>query len=320
MNGESSTNHRQDVDIISVDFFDDLPPQIASEALQDLEDRRLGIKPEPEPAATSGAESVDHEALWSLPRGLRLEVMQTGLPAGWEVHEWTESATFFYVHPQRRLKTWKRPTCGEDYDYEPFPTVAGRLAPKYFNPYELPPLPLEFHMTQDIGDNEDDAECPRSFEYPLQVYLVHSPIRGVKPLYRVMNTFSHTSKRAASAFRRYLPSLNRDHIKFRTIWLLLFILFWSLCWFFTTYALAWTLFWPAIISLYIMSWLVYPLRWWIDKFIVDPITTHIQHMALPSIGSMTLGSLAELGSDQAAWSHWKVLVSLIYIHTLRSSD
>ncbi|XDG06386.1 hypothetical protein ABKA04_006001 [Annulohypoxylon sp. FPYF3050] len=153
---------------VDLDFLDALPTDIQIEVTQNLHQH---TKQGTTNRGHDKNDAIDHQALWELPANTRREILESDLPSGWEIREWPGLASVSYVHRDRQIKTWERPTAEDD--YAPFPTVAGRLRP--FDPDTQPPLPLDFRISEQVEPNQVDestAETQGAFQYPLEVFDV----------------------------------------------------------------------------------------------------------------------------------------------------
>ncbi|KAI1089710.1 hypothetical protein F5B19DRAFT_466009 [Rostrohypoxylon terebratum] len=251
--------------------------------------------------------TIDHQALWELPADTRREILESDLPSGWVIREWPGLASVSYVHRDRRIKTWKRPTTGDD--YAPFPTVAGRLRP--FDPDTQPPLPLDFRVSERVGlvqVDEPTAEPRGAFQYPLEVYLVHSPIRGLRPVYRAIKTVCDTLLKVFNVpevVSRFCERYESSIILFAILGIGLCVYY--LCYLVTIFLLSLPLFWRLWASLFFMSILTYPFTRLLHIFI-EPFINLCETLTIAGTGMSGINTLVALGRDQAAWSHWKVLV------------
>ncbi|KAI0894533.1 hypothetical protein F4806DRAFT_107878 [Annulohypoxylon nitens] len=291
-------------DGVDPDFLDALPTDIQIEVTQNLHQH---TKQGTTNRGHDKNDTVDHQALWELPANTRREILESDLPSGWEIREWPGLASVSYVHRDRQIKTWERPT-SED-DYAPFPTVAGRLRP--FDPDTQPPLPLDFRISEQVEPNQVDestAETQGAFQYPLEVYLVHSPIRGLRPVYRAIETVCSTflkvfdvPERVSRFCERYESSI----ILFAILGIGLCIYY--LCYLLIIFILSLPLFWRLWASLFFISILTFPFTRLMKTF-TEPFINMCGTLTLAGTGMLGLNTLVALGRDQAAWSHWKVLV------------
>ncbi|KAI0888503.1 uncharacterized protein GGS22DRAFT_98062 [Annulohypoxylon maeteangense] len=279
---------------IDPDFLNAPPTDVQLEITQEL------------PAHTQ-RDTIDHKDLWELPVDARREILELDLPSGWEIREWPGLASVSYVHRDRQIKTWKRPTAEDD--YTPFPTVADRL--RYFDPNTQPPLPLDFRVskgTKLAQDDEPISETRGTFQYPLEVYLVHTPIRGLRPIYRAIDT-------AYNAFFGMLdiPHLVNGFFGRHASWVLpitlltLGLVVYCLCYLVIMFILSLPLFWRLWTSLFFISILTFPFTRLLST-LTKPVVDMYMLTTVAGTGMLGLNTLVALGRDQAAWSHWKVLV------------
>ncbi|KAI1208645.1 uncharacterized protein F4807DRAFT_144635 [Annulohypoxylon truncatum] len=290
----SATDESTASDGVDPDFLEALPADIRLEVTQNLHTHAQQVTAN---EVQHGSDTINHKALWDLPADARREILVSDLPSGWEIREWPGIAGVSYVHRDRQIKTWKRPTAEDD--YAPFPTVAGRLRP--FDPDTQPPLQPDFRVSE-------RPETKGAFQYPLEVHLVHSPIRGLRPVYRTIGTAYNAFLAMLDVpelidrfFRRY-----ESRIILITILTLGFIVYY-LCYLLVIFILSLPLFWRLWTSLFFVSILTLPFSK-LMSLVSEPLIDMFTLMTVVGTGMLGLNTLVALGRDQAAWSHWKVLV------------
>ncbi|KAI1453002.1 hypothetical protein F4805DRAFT_398278 [Annulohypoxylon moriforme] len=293
---------------IDPDFLEALPADIRLEITQKLVHTHT-----PQDAIDGGGpendtenDTIDHKALWDLPADARRKILEADLLSGWEIREWPGLASVSYVHRERRIKTWKRPTAEDD--YAPFPTVAGRL--RHFDPDIQPPLPLDFRIserTEPVQDDESTSEARGAFQYPLKVYLVHSPIRGLRPIYRAIQSTYNTVLSALDILGLFDRLVKRYEACLLPIAILLLgFMVYYLGYLVVMFILSLPLFWRLWISLFFIAILTFPFTKMMST-LTEPIINMYTTITMAGTGMLGLDTLVALGRDQAAWSHWKVL-------------
>ncbi|KAI2466311.1 hypothetical protein F4781DRAFT_424190 [Annulohypoxylon bovei var. microspora] len=290
-------------DEIDSDFLEALPADIQFEVTQNLFAHT-------QQSTISGErhedETIDHKTLWELPADARRKILKSNLPSRWEIREWPGLASVSYVHKDRRIKTWERPTAEDD--YAPFPTVPGRLS--RFDPDTQPPLPLDFRVSERTGSiqaDESTTEVLGAFPYPLEVYLVHSPIRGLRPVYRAIDTAWNACLRMTDIPELFdgFQECHESWIVLMTILSIGFLLYY-LCYLAVLFVLSLPLLWRLWASLFFISILTFPFTRLMNT-LTKPVVDLYTLTTVAGTGMLGLNTLVTLGRDQAAWSHWKVL-------------